>query len=208
MDERITADAMNHYPASIKKVIHGLSRLPGVGAKTAERLAMHLLGAPEADVLELARGLVDLKKNVRLCASCYALSDGDICAICANPARDAGLLCVVENQADMVAIEKSGAYTGVYHLLQGLLSPMDNIGPKDIRIRELLEKAASGKVREIILAVSTSVEGEATAGYLSERLSRYPVQVTRIASGVPVGGELKYVDQVTLKKAMEARHAV
>jgi recombination protein RecR len=199
---------MNHYPASIKKVIHSLGRLPGIGAKTAERLAMHLLNAPESDVLELARNLTDLKKNVRLCARCFALSDGDLCGICSNPARDTALLCVVENQADMVAIEKSGAYTGTYHLLQGLLSPMDNIGPGDIRIKELLEKAGAGTVREIIIATSTSVEGEATASYISERLQRCPVTTTRIASGVPVGGELQYVDQVTLKKAMEARHAI
>jgi len=199
---------MNHYPASIKKVIHSLGRLPGIGTKTAERLAMHLLNAPEADVLELARNIDDLKKNVRLCVRCFALSDGDLCRICSNPARDTGMLCVVENQADMVAIEKSGAYTGTYHLLQGLLSPMDNIGPGDIRIKELLEKAAGGTVKEIIIATSTSVEGEATASYISERLARYPVTITRIASGVPVGGELKYVDQVTLKKAMEARHAI
>ena len=199
---------MNHYPASIKKVIHSLNRLPGIGAKTAERLAMHLLNAPESDVLELARNLSELKRNVRLCARCFALSDGDLCGICSNPARDTAMLCVVENQSDMVAIEKSGAYTGTYHLLLGLLSPMDNIGPSDIRIKELLEKAASGTVREIILAISTSVEGEATASYISERLIRFPVATTRIASGVPVGGELKYVDQVTLKKAMEARHAI
>jgi recombination protein RecR len=199
---------MNHYPASIKKVIHSLSRLPGIGSKTAERLAMHLLNAPESDVLDLARNLSDLKKNVRLCARCFALSDGDLCGICGNPARDTAILCVVENQADMVAIEKSGAYTGTYHLLQGLLSPMDNIGPGDIRIKELLEKAGAGTVKEIILAISTSVEGEATASYISERLAPYPVATTRIASGVPVGGELQYVDQVTLKKAMEARHAI
>lgn len=199
---------MNHYPSSIKKVIHGLSRLPGIGSKTAERLAMHLLNAPEPDVLDLARNLIDLKKNVRLCARCFALSDGDLCGICGNPARDAAIVCVVENQADMVAIEKSGAYTGTYHLLQGLLSPMDNIGPGDIRIKELLEKAGAGTVKEIILAISTNVEGEATANYISERLAPYQVATTRIASGVPVGGELQYVDQVTLKKAMEARHAV
>lgn len=198
---------MNHYPDSIKKTIKSLNRLPGIGLKTAERLAMHLLQAPEADVLELARNLQDLKTKVRLCNHCFGLSDGEICGICANPARDSGLLCVVENQADMAAIEKSGAYNGRYHLLQGVLSPMDNIGPEDIRIRELLEKAGTGTVREIIIATGTSVEGEATAGYIAERLAGSPIRVTRIASGVPVGGDLQYVDQVTLKKAMEARHA-
>lgn len=199
---------MNHYPASIRRVINGFNRLPGIGVKTAERLAMHLLSAPESEVFELAQGIGDLKKSIRLCARCFALSDGDLCRICANPARDHGTLCVVENQADMVAIEKSGAYTGVYHLLQGLLSPMDNVGPDDIRIRELLKKIETHPIKEVIIATGTQVEGEATAAYISDRLSRYPVKITRIASGVPMGGELKYVDQVTLKKAMEARHAL
>lgn len=199
---------MNHYPSSIRRVINGFNRLPGIGVKTAERLAMHLLSAPESEVFELSQSIGDLKKSVRLCAQCFALSDGDLCRICANPSRDHGTICVVENQADMVAIEKSGAYTGVYHLLQGLLSPMDNVGPDDIRIRELLTKIENHPIKEVVIATGTQVEGEATATYISERLSRYPVKITRIASGVPMGGELKYVDQVTLKKAMEARHAI
>ena len=168
----------------------------------------NMLNAPEPDVLELARSIGDLKKSVRLCSRCFALSDGDLCRICASPSRDRGLLCVVENQADMVAIEKSGSYTGLYHLLGGLLSPMDNIGPFDIRIRELISKVEKKTIQEVIIATGTSVEGEATASYISDRLSGYPVTITRIASGVPMGGDLKYVDQVTLKKAMEARHAL
>ena len=199
---------MNHYPSSIRRVITGFNRLPGIGVKTAECLAMHLLSAPEPEVLELAQSIGGLKKSIRLCAQCFALSDGDLCRICANPSRDHATICVVENQADMVAIEKSGAYTGVYHLLQGLLSPMDNVGPSDIRIRELLTKIETSPVKEIIIATGTQVEGEATAAYISDQLSRYPVKVTRIAAGVPMGGELKYVDQFTLKKAMEARHAL
>ena len=199
---------MNHYPAPIIRVIHNLGKLPGIGTKTAERLAMHLLNAPEPDGLELSASIGDLKKSVRLCEQCFALSDGDLCRICANPSRDRTLLCVVENQADMVAIEKSGSYTGLYHLLGGLLSPMDNIGPNDIRIRELISKIGKGSVREVIIATGTSVEGESTASYISERLSGYSLTITRIASGVPMGGDLKYVDQVTLKKAMEARHAL
>ena len=199
---------MNHYPASIRKAITHLSKLPGIGVKTAERLAMHLLGAPEPDVLELARSIGELKKTVRLCAHCFALSDSEICRVCDNPSRDHRIICVVENQADMVAIEKSGAYKGVYHLLQGLLSPMDNVGPDDIRIRELLDRIRNSDIEEVVIATGTNVEGEATAAYISDRLVPAGVKVTRIASGVPMGGELKYVDQVTLKKAMEARHAI
>lgn len=199
---------MNHYPTPIRTVIRQLNKLPGIGIKTAERLAMHLLSAPETDVLDLAASIGNLKKSIRLCANCFALSDAHLCRICGSPARDHTMICVVENQADMVAIENAGAYTGVYHLLQGLLSPMDNVGPDDIRIRELMAKVEKGDVREVIIATGTQVEGEATASYISERLSRFPVTITRIASGVPMGGELKYVDQVTLKKAMEARHAI
>ena len=199
---------MNHYPASIRRVINNFAKLPGVGSKTAERLAMHLLNAREEETLELSKSIGELKRSIRLCSQCFALSDGDLCRICANPARDKTIVCVVENQADMVAIEKSGAYTGLYHLLQGLLSPMDNIGPNDIRIRELVSKVEQATIKEVIIATGTSVEGEATASYISGRLSGYTVNVSRIASGVPMGGELKYVDQVTLKKAMEARHAI
>jgi recombination protein RecR len=199
---------MNHYPATIRRVIHNLAKLPGIGVKTAERLAMYLLNAPEPDALELSVSIGDLKKSVRLCSRCFALSDGDLCRICASPSRARALLCVVENQADMVAVEKSGSYTGLYHLLGGLLSPMDNIGPNDIRIRELISKVEKKTIQEVIIATGTSVEGEATASYISDRLSGYPLTITRIASGVPMGGDLQYVDQVTLKKAMEARHAL
>ncbi len=199
---------MNHYPASIRILIRNLSRLPGIGEKSAERLALHLLKAPAEQARELARSLTELKDKVRLCTQCFGLSDGDLCRLCADPSRDATLLCVVEAPADMVAVEKSGAYTGRYHILQGLLSPMDGIGPDDIRIAELMNRVQNGGVTEVILATGTSMEGEATAAYLAERLEKYGIRVTRIASGVPVGGDLKYVDQVTLKKAMDARHAV
>ena len=199
---------MNQYPASIKRVIHNLSKLPGLGEKSAERLAMYLLKAPESEVAELARSIGELKQKIRLCRTCFSLSDSDVCRICANPARDRTLLCVVENPADMAAIEKSGAYNGLYHILQGLLSPMDGIGPSDIRIRELVARIKEGVLLEVVIATGTSVEGEATASYISAQISNSRVKITRIASGVPMGGELKYIDQVTLKKAMEARHAI
>ena len=199
---------MNYYPATIQKVIKNISKLPGIGEKTAERLTMYLLRAQRAEVEQLSQSLVELKERVRLCRECFGLSDGETCSICSNPQRDTKLLCVVEQPADMVSIEKAGAFRGRYHILSGVLSPMNGIGPEDIRIKELLQKVAGGQINEIVLATGTSVEGESTAAYIAERLKNQPVSVTRIASGVPVGGDLKYVDQVTLKRAMETRHAI
>jgi len=196
---------MNHYPPSILALIRSLSRLPGIGEKTAERLALHVIRSPRAEVDQLSRSLVEAKEKVRLCGECFSLSDSDTCHVCRDPGRDTGVLCVVEQPGDMVAIEKSGAFRGRYHVLSGALSPIDGIGPQDLRIRELVEKVARGGIRELVIATGTSVEGEATAAYLAECLQGFPVKVTRIASGVPVGGDLKYIDPVTLRKAMEAR---
>lgn len=199
---------MNYYPPSILKLIKGLSRLPGIGEKTAERLAMHILRAPRREAEQLSNSIIEVKNTIRLCSICFGLSDTDICNICSNPTRTSSILCVVEQPADMVAIEKSGAFTGLYHILEGALSPMDGIGPDNIRIKELTSRIANGGIKEVILATSTNLEGEATAAYIADRIENYPVKVTRIASGVPIGGDLKYVDQMTLKKAMETRHAV
>jgi recombination protein RecR len=199
---------MNHYPASIRQLIQLLARLPGIGEKTAERLALHLLHSPGRLVEELARSMLEVKQKVRLCAQCFSLSDTELCSVCAHSGRDAGLVCVVEQPGDMAALEKSGAFNGVYHVLSGVLSPLNGVGPDAIRIRELMARVAAGGVREVVLATGTSVEGEATAAYIAERLAAFSVTVTRIASGVPMGGDLKYVDQVTLKKAMESRHAL
>jgi len=194
---------MNHYPSSILKLIKSLSRLPGIGEKTAERLAMHILRAPRREAEQLSSSIVEAKDKIRLCSICFGLSDTDICNICSNRTRTSSILCVVEQPADMVAIEKSGSFTGLYHILEGVLSPMDGIGPK-----ELVSRISQGEIKEVVLATSTNVEGEATAAYIAERIENYRIKVTRIASGVPIGGDLKYVDQVTLKKAMETRHAV
>lgn len=199
---------MQYYPESMNRLIRSLCRLPGIGAKSAERLALHLLQAPDAEVSLLAKNIGELKQQVRICATCFSLSDTKECRICKDPGRDAGLVCVVESPTDMTAIEKSGAYKGVYHILQGLLSPMDGIGPADIRIAELVKRVAAGGFREVIIATATNIEGEATAAYIMNRLKPYTIKITRIASGVPMGGELRYVDQVTLKKAMEARYDV
>ena len=196
---------MNHYPESLLSLIRNLSRLPGIGEKTAERLAMHLLRVPRQEVESLGASILQLKEKIQLCAECFSLSDDQLCRICRNPARDPQVLCVVEQPADMVAIEKSGSFSGRYHVLQGVLSPMDGIGPDNIRIRELIQRIERQPIKEVVLATSTSTEGEATASYLAGLLKAHPVAVTRIASGIPMGGDLKYVDQVTLKRAMEAR---
>ncbi len=199
---------MNHYPPSILKLIKSLSRLPGIGEKTAERLAMHILRAPRSEAEQLSSSIIEVKDKIRLCSVCFGLSDTDICNICSDRTRTPSILCVVEQPADMVAIEKSGAFTGLYHILEGVLSPMNGIGPDNIRIKELISRIAQGEIKEIVLATSTNVEGEVTAAYIAERIEKYRIKVTRIASGVPIGGDLKYVDPVTLKKAMETRHAV
>lgn len=197
-----------YYPAPIAGLIKHLAKLPSIGEKSAERLALHLLRAPREEALRLAAAIVELKDRVRLCSVCFGLSDAETCSICANPARDTGVLCVVEQPGDMVSIEKSGAFRGRYHILQGALSPMDGVGPDGIRIQELIARIRSGGVSEVILATGTSVEGEATADYIARRLEGLSVRVTRIASGVPMGGDLKYVDQVTLRKALDSRHAI
>ncbi len=199
---------MSYYPPSIMNLIRNLSRLPGIGVKTAERLAMHILQKPRKEAERLSRSILEVRKKAKLCSLCFALSDSDICNICSNPERDPAILCVVEHPAEMVAVEKSGAFRGLYHILQGALSPMDGVGPDNIRIRELISRVEEGQVREVVLATNTNVGGESTASYISECLKNYPIKVTRIASGVPVGGELKYVDQVTLKRAMETRHTI
>jgi recombination protein RecR len=199
---------MSYYPPSILNLIKHIARLPGIGEKTAERLALHILRSPRAEVEKLSNSIITAKENIRLCKTCFGLSDDEICQICSNPARDEALLCVVEQPADMVAVEKSGAFNGRYHILSGVLSPMNGIGPDDIRLGELISKIERGRVKEVVLATSTTVEGEATAAYIKERLANYPLKVSRIASGVPIGGDLKYVDQVTLKKAMEGRHDI
>ena len=199
---------MDYYPISIRTLIQNLSRLPGIGQKTAERLAMHILQQSEAEAHQLAKSIVALKERLRLCTRCYALSDDALCRICNDPARESGLICVVEQPADMASIEKSGAFNGRYHVLGGCLSPMDGIGPDDIRIAQLLSRVEKEGLREIILATGTNVEGESTAAYIADVLASLPVSVTRIASGVPMGGDLKYVDQVTLKRAMESRHGI
>lgn len=199
---------MNYYPASLRRLIKNIAKLPGIGEKTAERLATHMLRSPRSEAEQLARSIQDVMESTRFCSACFALSDGELCDLCKDPSRDQTSLCVVEKQADMVVIEKSGAYRGRYHILHGVLSPLDGIGPEKIRFKELMARVAGEDFEEVVLATGTSVEGEATAAFIAERLGAFAVAVTRIASGVPVGGDLKYVDQVTMKRAMESRHGL
>lgn len=197
---------MNYYPDPILKLINSLSTLPGIGKKTAERLALHILHAPDTQAATLAADIIELKTSVKLCRVCFALSDKDICKICSDPSRDQSLVCVVENPTDMAAIEKSNAFTGTYHILGGTLSPIDGICPNDIRIDELFKRTEQGKIKEVILATKTNVEGEVTASYILEKLKHKKIKITRIASGIPMGGDLQYIDQLTMQKAMEKRY--
>ena len=197
---------MNHYPPSLLHLIDNFAKLPGIGKKSAERLAMHVLRSPRREAEQLSGSIMELKNKMRLCSRCYSLSEAERCAICSDPSRDGSKICVVERPADMAAIEKSGAFNGLYHILQGVLSPMENIGPDEIRLRELFNRIKEGRITEVILATGTNVEGEATSAYIAERLRQFNIRVTRIASGVPMGGDLKYIDQVTLKRAMETRN--
>lgn len=196
---------MEYYPPSLVRLIKHLSKLPGIGEKTATRLALHILRSSEEEARKLSQSILDVKDKVRLCGTCFGLSDTDPCTLCRNPNRNRTLLCIVEQPSDMVALEKSGAFNGLYHVLHGAISPMDGIGPDNLRIKELLARVANNDIHELVLATNTNVEGEATASYLSQLLERYPVTVTRIASGVPMGSDLKYLDEVTIRRAMERR---
>ncbi|MDM8541507.1 recombination mediator RecR [Desulfococcaceae bacterium HSG9] len=203
---------MHHYPASIRNLIKNITKLPGIGVKTAERLVLHILHAPHKEAEALAQSILELKSRIRSCRRCFGLSDTEICTICSNPNRVTSIVCVVEQPGDMAVIEKSGGFTGLYHILQGVLSPMDGVGPDDIRIKELMDKITydptHAPIEEIILATATNVEGEATASYIAKLLENHPVKVTRIASGVPIGSDLKYVDQMTMQRALRTRYVI
>ena len=195
---------MDIYSGHINRLIEELSRLPGVGAKSAQRLAFHIINMPQEEVEKLTRTMLDAKANIRYCKECFTLTDKDLCPICANQARDHKTIMVVEHTRDMAAYEKTGKYEGVYHVLHGAISPMLGIGPGDLKIKELilrLEKDAD----EVIIATNSSLEGETTAMYLSRLIKPTGIKVTRIASGVPVGGDLEYIDEVTLLRALEGR---
>lgn len=195
---------MDYYSRQISKLIQELSALPGVGAKTAQRLAFHILNMPENQVEELSAAIIDAKRNVRYCKECFTLTDEELCPICKDSARNHKVIMVVENTRDLAAYEKTGKYDGVYHVLHGAISPMLGIGPNDIRLKELMHRLAND-VDEVIIATNSSLEGETTAMYISKLIKPTGIKVTRIASGVPVGGDLEYIDEVTLLRALEGR---
>lgn len=195
---------MNLYSGYLNKLIDELADLPGIGSKSAQRLAFHLINMPKDRVERLASTLVEAKNNVRYCSICFTLTDQEICPICASEKRDAETIMVVETSRDLAAYEKTGRYEGVYHVLHGAISPMLGIGPGDIRLKELI-KRLEGEVAEVIIATNSSLEGETTAMYISKLIKPTGIKVTRIASGVPVGGDLEYIDEVTLLRALEGR---
>lgn len=195
---------MELYSGHINKLIEELAALPGIGSKSAQRLAFHLINMPADKVKRLASVIVDAKENVRYCKECFTLTDKDICPVCANAKRNHAQIMVVENTRDLAAYEKTGKYDGVYHVLHGAISPMLGVGPGDIRLKELVSRL-EGDVEEVIIATNSSLEGETTAMYISKLIKPMGVKVTRIASGVPVGGDLEYIDEVTLLRALEGR---
>lgn len=199
---------MHVVPPALERLITDLSRLPGIGRKTASRLALYILRRPSAEALELSEDLAALHSSICLCGSCYAFSETDLCAICADVRRDASLLCVVEEPGDMLSIEKTAVFRGVYHILHGVLSPMDGIGPEELKMKELFSRMHKRNVQEVLIATSSTVPGEATASYLMNRLRSFPVKVTRLACGIPMGMDIKYADEYTLARAIESRRTI
>lgn len=195
---------MDIYSGHMNKLIEQLSRLPGVGAKSAQRLAFHIINMPKEEVEGLASAMTDAKAHIKYCKECFTLTDDEICPICANEKRDHSTIMVVEQTRDMAGYEKTGKYEGVYHVLHGAISPMLGIGPSDIKLKELM-KRLEGDVQEVIIATNSSLEGETTAMYISRLIKPTGIKVTRIASGVPVGGDLEYIDEVTLLRALDGR---
>jgi recombination protein RecR len=193
------------YEGAVQDLIDELGRLPGVGPKSAQRIAFHLLQVDSAEAKRLADAITTVKATIRFCARCWNVSEGEECRICLDPRRDAGILCVVEEPRDVVAIERTREYRGRYHVLGGAISPIDGVGPEELRVKELLARIGEEPIEELILAMNPNVEGEATASYLSRLLAPHEVRVTRLASGLPVGGDLDYADEVTLGRAFVGR---
>jgi recombination protein RecR len=198
----------NVYAAPVQDLIDELGRLPGVGPKSAQRIAFHLLKLPKTDAMRLAHAIGEAKERVTFCQRCFNIAEGDACGLCNDDRRDPTVLCVVEEPRDIVAVEKTQEFNGRYHVLQGAISPIDGIGPEHLRIRELLVRIGAEDVQEVILCTNPNLEGEATAMYLSRLLKDIDVKVTRIASGLPVGGDLEYADELTLGRALEGRREV
>ena len=198
---------MHIIPPALERLIEALTKLPGIGKKTATRLALNILRKPAYQALELAESLADLHQAIQLCSCCFAFSEHDPCAICADPRRDSRMICVVEEPGDLLAIEKTASYRGHYHILHGVLSPLDGIGPEELKAKELVARVQSGTIQEVLIATSSTVPGEATASYLIDILLPFPIKVTRLACGIPMGMDIKYADRYTLARAIESRSA-
>lgn len=196
---------MDYYVSPLQNLIDEFRRLPGIGNKTAQRLAYHVLNLPKEKAERFAGAILEAKDKIIYCKVCQNLSDKDECSICSNPSRDHSVICVTESPKDVMQMERTNEFKGVYHVLHGTISPMDNVGPDDIRIKELMTRIAQGNVKEVIMATNPNLEGETTAMYISKLIKPFGVKVTRIAHGVPVGGELEYADEVTLSKALQWR---
>lgn len=196
---------MAFYAPPIARLLEELERLPGIGPKSAQRLAYHILRGDDDAAGRLADAIVEVKRSIRFCDRCFNFAEGDVCDICGDPGRDTATICVVEEPRDVVAVERTGEFRGTYHVLQGAISPIDGVGPEQLRVRELVDRLRAGDVTEVILATDPDIEGETTALYLSRLIHPLGIRVTRIASGLPVGGDLEYADEVTLGRALEAR---
>ena len=199
---------MNYFPAALQELTDQFARLPGIGGKTAQRLAFHVLSLPLEDAESFAEAILNAKKEVKTCPVCQNLTDRELCPICADPQRDQGVICVVAEPKDVIALERSREFNGTYHVLHGVISPLNHVTQDDSKIRELLRRVASGQIREVIMATNPDTEGEATAMYISRLLRPMEVKVTRLAYGVPVGSQLEYADEVTLSRALEGRQEI
>lgn len=199
------ADGTTGAPEPIVRLIEAFHKLPGIGPKSAQRLAYHILRTSEQDAVALATAIQDVKRRIVLCSVCMNITESDPCALCADQRRDATIICVVEQPLDILAVERTGAFRGRYHVLHGVLNPMDGIGPEDLRVRELLVRVQGGEVKEVIMATNSSLEGEATSMYVQRLLSPLGIRVTRLARGLPTGADLEYTDDVTLSRALEGR---
>ena len=199
---------MNGFPAALERLTEQFARLPGIGSKTAQRLAFHVMALPEEDAKEFAAAILDAKQAIHTCPVCQNMTDRDICPICDDPRRDKSVICVVAEPKDVIAMERAREYQGLYHVLHGVISPLNHMGPDDIRIRELLARVGEGGVREVIMATNPDTEGEATAMYISRLLRPLEVRVTRLAYGIPMGSQLEYADDVTLLRALQGRREI
>lgn len=197
---------MSAYPPAVQDLIDEFGRLPGIGPKSAQRIALYLLNAPAQEAARLAHAVTTAKSEVTVCPRCFNMAEGELCTICADPRRDQTMICVVEEARDLIAVERTGEFKGLYHVLGGTISPIEGIGPEQLRVRELVLRLSDEQITELILCTNPNIEGEATALYLARLLADTGIRITRLASGLPVGGDLEYADELTLGRAIEARH--